>query len=107
MTWGIVGSLPGPIIMGRLMDSTCKFKQQTCSTDGDACVLTDNDTASVKYMVFGECDSAALVLLLVHSVGCFPLRCVRFVWCVVFYLRTHGGGDALRGLPGQASRVKC
>lgn len=50
--WGILGSVPGPILLGRIIDTSCTLEQQSCSSDGYSCVLSDNGPAAVKYALY-------------------------------------------------------
>lgn len=47
----IFGTIPAPILFGRLIDESCILWQESCGLDSGACLLYDNKVMS-KYMLF-------------------------------------------------------
>jgi organic anion transporter 4A len=59
----IFGTIPAPIIFGRLIDESCiLWQQESCGNEGGACILYDNKNMA-KYMLFLALTGKALSVL--------------------------------------------
>ena len=48
----LTGTIPGPVILGTLIDRSCVFWKRLCSEDSRSCYLYNNDTLSGSFLGF-------------------------------------------------------
>ena len=62
--WRIIGALPGPLVFGAVLDSTCEIWQEECGSRGN-CWLYNNSKLSYYALAYGlPCQLVGTVLFL-------------------------------------------
>lgn len=47
----LLGSLPGPIIFGQIIDNSCILWKKNCADENESCLLYDNNAFARNYIV--------------------------------------------------------
>ena len=62
-----LGTIPGPILFGRVIDETCIFWKESCDDEQGACYYYDNEEMSNYFLALSLCCKVVVIIMFVLS----------------------------------------